>query len=330
MGAACPTRAPNQLLMRFATPSGWLTQADTLIESTATAKPGVTMARCTANFVAKLHGPAPPAPACSQVTARPLRALQGLPGLCRSGHRTTGCTHPLDGEPTRLGLAPHVRALYTGAPCTWVRAGGQLDSPGAGLHAHAHARPAHHELHADLGDADLADDCAASSRAVPQHAQLMHAARPGPPAVRAAVRAQWIGGACGAQGADSHTPHVFNKAWPASAQGACGRPFTSGDPHARRSREALKGCKRRPMHSVAWAHQAAAHLACGRGGGRRRRCRGRPGALGGRGVLGPAVLGAWAAAVHARHALLRGHAISARLLRAQGAADALTGLAQAC
>ncbi len=115
------------------------------------------------------------------------------------------------------------------------------------------------------------------------------------PAERAAARARWTGGACGAQGADSHTPHEFVRAWPASAQGACGRPFASGDPHARRSREALEGCKRRPMHSVAWAYQAAAHVACGRGGGSRRRCRKRPGALGRRGVLGPAALGAPAA-----------------------------------
>jgi len=60
---------------------------------------------------------------------------------------------------------------------------------------------------------------------------------------------------------------------------------TNGDPHAKHYSEALKGCKRRPMHCVASAHQAGARLARGRGGGRRRRCRGRPGALGAREVV---------------------------------------------
>ncbi len=76
--------------------------------------------------------------------------------------------------PDTQGMHP-ARALYTGAQCTLVRAGGQLDSPGAGLHAHAHARTAHHELHADLGDERAASGCA-----VPQRAQLVRAARPAP------------------------------------------------------------------------------------------------------------------------------------------------------
>jgi len=34
---------------------------------------------------------------------------------------------------------------------------------------------------------------------------------------------------------------------------------TSGDPHARRNREAPEGCKRRPMQCATWAHQASGH-----------------------------------------------------------------------
>ncbi len=110
-----------------------------------------------------------------------------------------------------------MRALYTGSQCEWVRAGGQPDSPGAGEHAHSHARAAQHELHADLTWVTRAPKPAALSRSMPSSCTLRGRR---PPAVRAAVRTKRMcapTGACSVQGADSHMPHDFNKAWPASA-----------------------------------------------------------------------------------------------------------------
>ncbi len=222
--------------------------------------------------------------------------------------------------PDTQGMHP-ARALYTGAQSPGCA---QVDSSTALAQDYMCARMRVLPIMSSmLTWVTNAPQAAALSRSAPSSCAL----RGRRPAERAAVRAQWIGGACGAQGADSHTPHGFNKARPASAQEACGRPFPSGDPHAGRSREALRAASAgrctawpdltRPLRMSRAGAAAAgpgaaadgwARLAGGASSGSRRLALERP---------------PWACAM----LCCAGTRSGATLLRAQGAADALTGKA---
>jgi len=113
--------------------------------------------------------------------------------------------------PDTQGMHP-ARALYTGAQSPGCA---QVDSSTALAQDYMCARMRVLPIMSSmLTWVTNAPQAAALSRSAPSSCAL----RGRRPAERAAVRAQWIGGACGAQGADSHTPHGFNKARPASAQ----------------------------------------------------------------------------------------------------------------